>query len=109
MSAAMSGSAVKSPKSSAVAGLGVVVAGADVDVTDESIALASHDEGHLGVHLEVRHPVDDVDAGLFHRARPFDVAVLVEAGFSSTRQTLCLPSSAARISAGTSGESSSVR
>ena len=61
-------------------GVGVVVAGADVDVVAHAVALAAHDEQALGVRLQRRVPVDDVDAGLLQRARPADVRALVEAG-----------------------------
>ena len=57
----------------------VVVAGADVDVALELVTLAPHDERRLRVDLHVREPVDDVDARLLERARPLDVAPLVEA------------------------------
>ena len=58
----------------------VVVTGSDVHVAAEAAALAAHDQGHLRVDLHVRVAVDDVDAGLLERPRPFDVAPLVEAG-----------------------------
>ena len=49
-------------------------------VPAEHVALAPDDERHLGVHLQVREAVDDVNARLLQGARPFDVPVLVEAG-----------------------------
>ena len=60
-------------------GRGVVVAGPDVDVVAHAVALAADDEHALGVRLERREAVDDVDARLLHRARPLDVRALVEA------------------------------
>ncbi len=60
-------------------GCGVVVAGSDVDVAAQVVFLAAHDQGRLRVDLHVGEPVDDVDARLLERARPFDVAALVEA------------------------------
>ena len=60
-------------------GEGVVVAGAEVDIPAELPAFTAHDERRLCVDLEIWKPVDDVDAGLLERARPADVAVLVEA------------------------------
>ena len=88
----------------------VVVAGADVHVVAHAVALAAHDEDALGVRLQRRD-------GRRRRARPPPPARCAQWMFarsskralSSTRQTACLPRSAARISAGTSGESSLVR
>ena len=60
-------------------GLGVVVAGADVQVVADAVALAAHDEDALGVGLQRRQAVDDVHAGLLQRAAPLDVRALVEA------------------------------
>ena len=60
-------------------GLGVVVAGADVQVVADAVALAAHHEHALGVRLQRRVAVDDVDAGLLQLARPLDVGALVEA------------------------------
>ena len=60
-------------------GLGVVVAGADVQVVADAVALAAHDQDALGVRLQRRQAVDDVHARLFQRAAPVDVRALVEA------------------------------
>ena len=60
-------------------GLGVVVAGADVQVVADAVALAAHDEDALGVGLQRRQAVDDVHARLLQRAAPLDVRALVEA------------------------------
>ena len=49
-------------------GRGVVVPRADVHVAAQRVALAPDDERHLGVDLQIREPVDDVDACLLHRA-----------------------------------------
>ncbi len=51
-----------------------------MDVAPELVAFAADDERRLRVDLEIREAVDDVDAGLFERTRPADVAMLVEAG-----------------------------
>src|SRR3954447_19424906 len=59
--------------------LRVVVAGPDVDVMARAVALAADDQQALGVGLERRVTVDDVDARLLHRARPLDVRPLVAA------------------------------
>ena len=61
-------------------GLGVVVAGPDVDVAAQAGPLAPDDERGLGVRLEADQPVDDVRAGPLELARPDDVRLLVEAG-----------------------------
>ena len=58
---------------------GVVVAGADVHVVADAVALAAHDEDALGVRLQRRQAVDDVHARLLQRAAPGDVRPLVEA------------------------------
>src|ERR1017187_4666873 len=60
-------------------GLRVVVAGPDVDVAAEQVALTPNDEGNLGVGLEAHQAVDDVGAGPLERARPDDVLLLVKA------------------------------
>ena len=90
-------------------GLRVVVAGADVDVVAHAVALAADDEQRLGVRLHAREAVDDVHAGLLQRFAQWMFACSSKRAFSSTMQTACLPRSAARISDGTSGESSRVR
>src|SRR6185437_14659040 len=59
---------------------GVVVAGADVRVPAQVTALAPHNERRLRMDLQVREPVDDVDACLLQRAGPADVPALVKAG-----------------------------
>ena len=59
--------------------LRVVVAGPDVDVVAHAVALAAHDQDALGVGLQRRVAVDDVDARLLQRPRPADVRALVEA------------------------------
>ena len=60
-------------------GARVVVAGADVHVAADAAVLAAHHERALGVRLERREAVHDVHAGALQRARPADVARLVEA------------------------------
>ena len=69
----------------------VVVAGADVHIAAEDVALASHDERHLRVDLEVREAVHHVDARLLHLARPFDVPPLVEPGLQLDEAHRLLP------------------
>jgi hypothetical protein len=61
------------------------------------------------VRLERREAVHHVHAGALQRARPADVAGLVEARLELDETTACLPCSAARMSAGTIGESPDVR
>ena len=61
-------------------GLRVVVAGADVAVTTQPVALAAHDQRELGVGLEAGDAVHHVDPGFFEDPRPGDVRLLVEAG-----------------------------
>ena len=58
----------------------VVVAGRQVDVALDAVALAAHDQRDLAVGLEADEAVDDVHAGVLQRARPLDVGGLVEAG-----------------------------
>src|SRR5215208_2638376 len=60
-------------------GLRVVVAGPDVDVVADSVALAPGDQDALDVRLQAGDAVDDVHAGLLQRSRPADVRALVEA------------------------------
>ena len=57
----------------------VVVAGRQVDVALDAVALAPHHQRHLAVGLEADEAVDDVHARLLERARPLDVGRLVEA------------------------------
>ena len=60
--------------------VGVVVAGADVAVAAQLVAVVAHHEHALRVGLQSDHPVDDVDAGALELFRPVDVVGLVEAG-----------------------------
>ena len=60
--------------------LGVVVAGPDVGVAAQAVAVVAHDEHALGVRLQPDEAVDDMDAGTFEHLRPGDVRLLVEAG-----------------------------
>ena len=57
----------------------VVVAGADVHVAADALALAAHHQGELGVCLEPDEAVHHVGAGRLEGLGPFDVALLVEA------------------------------
>ncbi|MDQ0775695.1 hypothetical protein QF026_004161 [Streptomyces aurantiacus] len=61
-------------------GLRVVVAGADVAVAAEGLALLAYDEGQLAVGLEADEAVDDVAARLLQLLGPLDVGLFVEAG-----------------------------
>src|SRR5205085_11986291 len=63
----------------AAGGDGVVVAGAQMDVAAQTARLAPYHQRRLRVDLEAREAVDDVNAGLLERARPFDVAAFVAA------------------------------
>ena len=60
--------------------VGVVVAGADVAVAAQLVAVVAHDEHALRVRLQPDHAVHDVDAGALELFRPVDVVGLVEAG-----------------------------
>ena len=60
-------------------GARVVVAGADVHVAPDVVALAAHHQHDLGVGLEPRHAVAHVDAHVLQPLRPDDVVLLVEA------------------------------
>ena len=57
----------------------VVVAGAEVHVAADAVALAAHDQHDLGVGLEAYEAVDDVHSFALERLRPADVALFVEA------------------------------
>ena len=61
-------------------GLRVVVAGADVCVAPQPVALATHHQRDLGVGLESGDAVHDVNPGLFEQPGPQDVRFLVEPG-----------------------------
>ncbi len=61
-------------------GLGVVVAGADVDITAQLVAIVAHDQRHLAVGLQADHAVHDVHTCAFELAGPLHVVGLVEAG-----------------------------
>ena len=65
--------------------LGVVVAGADVAVAAQLVAVVAHDEHALGVGLQPDHAVHDVDAGALELLGPADVGGLVEAGLAARR------------------------
>ena len=60
-------------------GLRVVVAGPDVDVVADAVALAARHQDALDVGLQTGDAVDDVHARLLQRPRPADVRALVEA------------------------------
>src|SRR5260370_5684340 len=60
-------------------GVGVVVAGADVDITPDLLPLSADDQGDLGVRLEPDDAVDDVDANLRERLSPRNVRLFVTA------------------------------
>ena len=56
----------------------VVVAGAEVDVAPQALRRPPDDQADLRVGLVAANAVDDVRAGFLERARPLDVALLVE-------------------------------
>src|SRR6185369_6450988 len=58
---------------------GIVIAGAEMDVAADAVALVAHDEGNLAVNFVADEAVDDVHAGFLELARPLDVARFVEA------------------------------
>ena len=60
-------------------GLRVVVAGADVGVAADLVALLPHHQRGLAVRLQPDDAVDDVAAGPLQRPGPLDVRLLVEA------------------------------
>src|SRR4029450_5620670 len=59
-------------------GAGVVVPGADVAVAAHAALLLAHHQGRLGVDLQAREPVGDVDPRFLQAAGPGDVRLLVE-------------------------------
>ncbi len=59
---------------------GVVVAGADVAVAADAVALLAHDQGRLGMGLQPDQPVHHVHARFFERPGPPDVGRLVTPG-----------------------------
>ena len=62
-----------------------------MDVAREPIALAPDDERDLRVRLEAEEPVDDMHALVLERARPADVALLVEARLELHQHRHLLP------------------
>ena len=50
-------------------------------VAADAVGFLAHDEQDLGVRLQPDEPVHDVRARLLQHAGPFDVRLLVEAGF----------------------------
>ena len=52
-----------------------------MNVARDPVLLAADHEGHLAVNLQSDQAVHDVGAGVFQRAGPFDIALLVETGF----------------------------
>ena len=63
----------------------VVVAGPEVHVAAQPLALAPHHQRRLGVRLQLGVAEEDVRAGPLERARPGDVVLLVEAGLDLDR------------------------
>ena len=78
-------------------------------VAAQAVGVLADDQGELGVGFESDDAVDHVDAGFFQLLGHFDVALFVEARPNSTRQTTCLPASAALINWRMNGLSSPVR
>ena len=58
----------------------VIVAGAEVAVGAQAIALAAHHQRELGVGLVLDEAEDDVDAGALQVAGPLQIGLLVEPG-----------------------------
>jgi hypothetical protein len=88
----------------------VVVAGAQVAVAADAIALAPHDQRHLRVRLVADDAVHHVRAGFLQAVGQLDVGFLVEARRSSITTVTSLPAlCAAATSASTIGESAPVR
>ena len=56
----------------------MIIAGADVHVGGQRLALAPHDQRQLGVRLEFDEPEHDLHAGAFEVARPADVGFFVK-------------------------------
>src|SRR5208282_4047283 len=56
----------------------VIVAGAEMDVGAEHLALTPHHKGDFGVGLEVEEPINHLSAGSLEVARPADVGRLIE-------------------------------
>ena len=106
----MSGRQVKRPDVGVEPrGARVVVAGADMHVAADAAVLAAHHERALGVRLERREAVHTcTPARSSARAQPM-LRASSKRALSSTSTTACLPCSAARMSAGTIGESPDVR
>ena len=57
----------------------MIVAGADMHVGFQRLALAPHDQRQLAVGLQLDEAVDHLHAGALEIARPADVGFLVEA------------------------------
>ena len=60
--------------------VGVVVAGADVAVAAQLVAVVAHHQYAFRMGLQADHAVDDMDAGTLELFGPVDVVGLVEAG-----------------------------
>ena len=60
-------------------GARIVIAGAEMQIVAQFVAVAADDHQHLAVGLESDHAVDDVHAGFLQPARPEDVVGLVKA------------------------------
>src|SRR6185295_12415202 len=61
-------------------GTRIVVAGPDVNVTPERVGFAANNQRELAMSLESNQPIDNVHTRAFEAPRPFDVALLIEAG-----------------------------
>ncbi len=58
---------------------GVVVAGAQVDVAAEAVALAAHHQRYLRMRLQIHLAIDHMHARALQHARPLNVVLFVEA------------------------------
>src|SRR5579864_1087216 len=62
-------------------GSGVVVAGTNVNVAaGDAVRVVAHQQGQFAVRLQAHHPMINLDAFIFHAARPANVGCLIEAG-----------------------------
>ena len=77
--------------------LGVVIAGADMDVAAQAVVILADDEDHLAVGLEPDHAVGDMDTGLLHRSARRILVASSKRALSSTTTATCLPFWAAWI------------
>ena len=61
-------------------GLGVVIAGAQVHIAFDSVAVTAHHQQHFCVGLVAHHAVHHDGAGFLQTPGPFDIGLFIEAG-----------------------------